>query len=297
MGMRSGVISVMLATAVAGCTDYLTIEVDGRTREYLVHAPGGSAPRDGRPVVFVYHGAFTTAADMEDYAQLDPVADDEGFIAVYPNGVNRLWYDGRIPDEVDDVAFTDALLDRIIEDYEVDETRVYATGISNGGFMTHRVACDLSERFVAIAPVAGTLSQELRDECEPTRPVPVMMVMGTKDNLVPYDGGKLGGRFAGDFGTMLSAVDSIEWWAAQADCELEPAVEKFDEVDDGTKIKTRTYGDCAEDAEMMLYTVEDGGHTWPGASKHLLLGKTSREIDASETMWTFFDRFRGPWDE
>lgn len=283
----------MAATGLAGCTDYLTIEVDGRTREYLVYEPDDSAPPDGRAVVFVYHGAFTTAADMQEYAKMDPVADDEGFLVVYPNGINRLWYDGRIPDEVDDVAFTDALLDQIIDDYEVDETRVYATGISNGGFMSHRVGCDLSDRFVAIAPVAGTLSHELRDKCEPTRPVPVMLVMGTKDNLVPYDGGKLGGRFAGDFGTMLSAEGSIEWWADHANCEEDPSLDSFDEVDDGTKIQTREWTECDAGAEMILYTVKDGGHTWPGADDIRLLGKTTKEFDASETMWAFFDRFRG----
>ncbi len=285
-------LAVLTASA---CTEYQTIVVDGRTREYLVHEPSESAPEEGRPVVFVYHGAFTTAAQMQRYAELDTVADKEGFLVVYPNGVNRLWYDGRIDDRVDDVAFTDALLDRIAEDFDIDEARVYATGISNGGFMSYRVACDLSDRFTAIAPVAATFSQELRDMCAPLRPAPVLTIMGTQDKLVPYEGGKLGGQLSGELGTMLSAEESIDWWATRAGCEGEPVTRTFDEVEgDDTKVQTRTWASCPSEIEMILYTIRGGGHTWPGAKPTPLLGKTSEEIDAGQTMWAFFERFSLP---
>lgn len=282
-----------LALAFPGCTDYLTIEVDGREREYLVHAPDGDPPAAGWPVLFVFHGAFMTGASMQKYVKIDGLADDEGFVVVYPNGIHRVWNDGRVDSEVDDIAFTDALLDRIDRDFEIDADRVYATGISNGAFMSHRVACDLSDRFVGAAPVAGTLSEELRDTCEPQRPMPMLLVMGTEDDLVPYEGGELGGGLSGELGTMLSAVDSAAWWAEQSGCGAARR-QDLEKVEDGTSIELRAWAACDGDVQVQLYTVDGGGHTWPGAKKSALFGTTSREIDANEVLWAFFSGFSLP---
>lgn len=277
------------ALLVAGCGDYETIEVDGTTREFAVFEPSGSKPADGWPVVFAYHGAFTTARNMQHYIEMDAIADDEGFLVVYPNGIRRVWQDGRTDSDVDDVEFTDVLIDHVISEYGADEGRVYVTGMSNGGFMSHRLACDLSDRIVAIAPVAGTLSEEVRKICEPSRPVHVMSFMGTFDDIVPYGGGELGGTLSGDLGTMLSAPESTRYWSEHANCLPDPEVKSRDKAEDGTSLETETFLGCDDDVSVVLHTIEEGGHTWPGADPKPLLGKTSEEIDASKAIWKWFE--------
>ena len=295
MDVRTLTVLVCSAGLLAGCADYQTIEVDGRTREYLVHEPDGSAPSDGWPVVLAYHGAFTTARSMQRYSELDPVANDEGFLAVYPNGIGRVWNDGRTDSDVDDVAFTDALIDRLDDDYGIDPSRVFATGMSNGGFMSQRLGCELGDRIAAIAPVAGTLSEELREDCSPARALPVLLIMGTEDNVVPYAGGELGGQFSGDRGTMLSAEESIDWWVQNASCDGDPTEEKIDtDDDDATVIRTKRWEACADEVTVALYSVDGGGHTWPGADPQILLGATSKDIHASEEVWSFFSQFSLP---
>ena len=276
----------LLATA---CTHYETLWVDGEKREFLVHVPAGEPPATGWPAIIAYHGAFTTPEATESYTRLSELAESEGFVVFYPKGERRLWNDGRMPDEHDDVAFTDALIDHAISSYEVDEARVYATGISNGGFMSHRVACDLSDRIAAVAPVAGTLSEPLADRCDPAKPVPMMLFLGTDDDLVAYEGGELGGRFGGrTYGTMLSAEDSAQNWAAFDGCAREHPVETHDQLADGTSVETRRWTECEGGGEVVLHTIVGGGHTWPGADEVPFLGTTTEELDANATMWAFF---------
>lgn len=279
-------VSLLAATA---CTRYETIDVDGQTRKYLVHMPSGEAPAEGWPLVIAYHGAFSTPEATEDYTGLSALADAEGFVVVYPKGKKRRWSDGRIPDEVDDVGFTVALIDHAVAEYSVDERRVYATGISNGGFMSHRVGCDLGDRIAAIAPVAGTMSVELSAVCEPAQPVSVMLFMGTEDDFVPYEGGELGKNFSGETrGTMLSADDSVARWVELDGCPDAPLETTLDERDDGTVVTTRSWSGCDGGAELVFHSIDGGGHTWPGADDVALLGPVSHELDATTEMWAFF---------
>ena len=274
---------------LAGCRGYESIEVDGTRRDFLLHVPAGAAPAEGRPLVIAFHGAYSTPDATEDYTGLSTLADAEDFVVVYPKGKQRLWNDGRIPDAYDDVAFTAALIDHLIASEDVDPDRVFVTGISNGGFMAHRIGCDLGDRVAAIAPVAGTLSQELLEVCEPAGPVAMMMFMGTDDDLVPYEGGELGGKLgAGIFGTMLSARDTAEQWAGFEGCVGEPALETRNAVDDGTQVETLRYAGCDERGPVVLHTIVGGGHSWPGADEATGLGPVSAELDASAEMWAFF---------
>ncbi|MCA9685038.1 MAG: alpha/beta hydrolase fold domain-containing protein, partial [Myxococcales bacterium] len=229
--MRRCLMPLLGLALLAGCRGYESIEVDGTRRDFLLHVPEGAAPAEGRPLVIAFHGAYSTPDATEDYTGLSTLADAENFVVVYPKGKQRLWNDGRIPDAYDDVAFTAALIDHLIAGEDVDPDRVFVTGISNGGFMAHRIGCDLGDRVAAIAPVAGTLSQELLEVCEPAGPVAMMMFMGTDDDLVPYEGGELGGKLgAGIFGTMLSARDTAEQWAGFEGCVGEPALETLNAV-------------------------------------------------------------------
>jgi polyhydroxybutyrate depolymerase len=234
---------------------------------------------------------------MARLTHMDRVADDNGFIAVYPDGIMGRWADGRgttPPDRmgVDDLGFLLALVDEIGHRFTLDSARIYATGISNGGFMAERLACDASERFAAIAAVAGPMPEAIAARCRPTDPISVLLINGTEDPLAPYEGGMLLGPFGAP---CLSARASAEKWAEASGCSKKPA-SKDDETiasgSDETVVRRRSFTGCRGGAEVQLVTVEGGGHTWPGGIQYLpirIIGRTSKAIDASELIWQFFE--------
>ena len=177
-----------------------------------------------------------------------------------------------------------ALIARLNTDFHIDTARIYATGISNGGFFSQRIACDLSAQVAAVAGVASTLQESLAAACKPQRSVPVLVMMGSKDPLVPWDGGAL----SGNRGAVLSAPEAVRKWAVWDGCEMTPAPkEPF------PRTHVDLYNQCAEGAEVILYRVEGGGHTWPGGRQYFpefFIGKTSRDFDAGEVIWQFFEK-------
>ncbi len=282
--------ALAMVAVLVGCGDLDEIEVDGKTRRVLVREPAG-ADEALRPAVIVFHGAYGNPRQMERYTEMTAAAGARGVVVAYPRGWLGLWNDGRIADTVDDVAFTDALIDHLLDAYDVDPERVYVTGISNGAFMAHRVGCELADRVAAVAPVAGSLSEELVASCEPARPMPVWMVMGTSDRFVPYDGGKLGGRWTGGrFGTMLSAEETAAHWAGLNGCEAVPALDGSNTVEDDTRVERARYTRCEAGAAVEWWTVRGGGHTWPGARHVTGFGAVTREISADDEMLAFFAR-------
>ena len=268
------------------------LTVGGRVRTYLVHRPPGFHP--GMPAVLAFHGGGGTAAGMARLTGLDGVADAHGFVVVYPQGIGNSWAAGKgdtPADEagVDDVGFVDALIDRLAAEDGIDTTRVFATGMSSGGFMTQRLGCALATRLAGIAPVAATLIGTIAATCTPAAPMPVLEIQGTADPLVPYDGGHVRGRGPGGNPT-LSAPATIAHWAAVNGCTTPPRPAALPlVVRDGTRVRTDTY--TCPHGPVLLYTVVGGGHTWPGGEPYLparVVGRTSRQFDASETMWAFF---------
>lgn len=261
--------------------DAWTLEHGGRTRELFVHVPRGYAPNTPAPVVFDFHGRLFTATLQMGLTHMRRVADDEGFIVVHAEGVGRTWNGGvccgeAMQEDVDDVGFVDAMLDALEANLCVDARRVYATGMSNGGFLSHRLACELSDRIAAIAPVAGVNGIV---GCNPARAVPVLHFHGTDDSIVGYDGIR----------GYLSVADTIDGWVQRNGCSPTGAV-TFQQDD----VTCETWSGCDEGAEVQLCTIDGGGHTWPGGAPVPGLGHTSDTIDASETMWTFFERFALP---
>jgi polyhydroxybutyrate depolymerase len=227
---------------------------------------------------------------------LNPVADREGFIVAYPDGVDKQWNDGReifAAANIDDVGFLSTLIDHIARRYNIDPGRVYATGISNGGLMSFRLACDLSEKVTAVAAVTAALSDDLLRHCSPSQPVSVLLINGTQDPLVPWGGGQIKvGRQ--ERGTVISTPDSIQFWVTQNHCWGPPNVSWEPDVNlkDGTRVRREAYEGCRDGTEVVLYAVEGGGHTWPGGQQYLpksLIGRTSRDIDANELIWHFFE--------
>ncbi len=198
-----------------------TLESGGLPRTYLLHVPRRYDPAAAWPLVFALHGGGSQGRSMPGLTGLSRLADRRGFLVAYPDGVGRSWNDGRedpdVPAQrqrVDDVAFLTALLDDLTRRYRVDSARVYATGISNGGFMSQRLACEASTRIAAVAPVVATLGVELAARCRPARPVPVLMVNGADDPLVPFQGGRSGS--SGVFGPARFSPWPTRWSSGPA---------------------------------------------------------------------------------
>jgi len=273
-----------------------TLEVGGLTRSYVLHIPPKYDPKRPTPLVLAFHGAAASAPIMELASGLSAKSDEAGFVVVYPNSTSQMglvsaWNSGgfRGPNHdqwPDDVAFVKALLDHLATVVNVDSRRVYATGISNGGMMCYRLAAELSERIAAIAPVSGTMAIA---EARPRRPVPVIHFHGTVDRLVPHDGPDE--RIA-RFLTFKSVEETIHIWARLNGCPRKPKTAALpDTAKDGTTVRREVYGPGREGAEVVLYVIEGGGHTWPGRGWPVpFLGKTTLDISANDLIWEFFQR-------
>ena len=271
-----------------------TVEVEGMRRTYLVHVPPRYDPATPTPVVLAFHGGGANADSMVAFSGLNEKADDAGFIAVYPAGSGRLprmltFNAGNCcghaaTNDVDDVAYTRALLDDLAAVANVDQRRVFATGMSNGAMMTYRLASELSDRIAAIAPIGGPMGTE---DCRPERPVPVMHFHGDADEFAPFGGGKGRGPSGTDFHSVEHSIDA---WVAANGCDETPTTTRLaDREDDGTTVRQVRYGSGRDGAEVVLVVIEGGGHTWPGREPRLRsLGISTRDISANDMMWDFF---------
>ncbi|HEY4309922.1 MAG TPA: PHB depolymerase family esterase [Pirellulales bacterium] len=274
-----------------------TINVDGRERTYLLHAPPSYDAGRTYPLLLAFHGGATDAAFMARFCGLNEKSDEAGFLVIYPNGtgeVSRLltWNAGNCcgyarRQNIDDVQFVNAILDEASRSAAIDERRIYATGMSNGAMMSYRLAAELSERIAAIAPVAGTMAL---DAFAPDRPVPVIHFHGTEDDYVPFDGGR--GPLSLSQNHFASVAESIRRWADFNGCRPDPTITDLPNVAaDGLAIECREYTGGRDGTEVVLYVVAGGGHTWPGRESRITaLGPSTLSISANDLMWEFFVR-------
>ncbi|HET6579695.1 MAG TPA: PHB depolymerase family esterase [Gemmatimonadales bacterium] len=291
LGGHAAALPAQSASATAG--EPGTLRVNGVERTFIIYVPSTYQRGKPAPVVLVFHGAGGSGRRMAPHTGFNRLAEREGFVAVYPDGLGRRWNDGRsAAARHDDVGFVKALLDTLHRELSLDSTRVYATGISNGAMFSYRLACDLPGVLAAIAPVAGATPANLTAGCAQTTPVSVLAIQGTADPLLPYAGGGV----AGVRGSVLSARESIAFWAKLAGCGEAPAVtEEPDRVRDGTRVQLTAYAGCRDGRGVELHTVQGGGHTWPGGPPvGRSVGRVSREIDATALIWEFFARHSRP---
>jgi polyhydroxybutyrate depolymerase len=289
------------ATQLAAGEHTRTIAVDDVPRRYRVHVPKNYDAAKPTPVVLVYHGGGGNPGSMVRLTGLDTKSEEAGFIVVYPYGSGLdperlLTFNGgeccgfAMQRKIDDVTFTRALLDDLATVANVDANRVFATGLSNGGIMSHYVASELSDRIAAIAPVGGPL---MMDACRPKRPVPVMHFHGTGDEFAPFNGGYGKGGAGGKGVTDFKSVEhTIQSWVKANGCQPEPEIVALpDKANDGMKSTRKTWGGGKEGSEVVLIEIENGGHTWPGMDPPVaMLGKSTKDISANDLMWEFFQR-------
>lgn len=266
-----------------------TLTHDGRERSYLLYVPASVDWSKPVPLVLVFHGGTGNGKSARIMSGFDQVADQNGFIVVYPDGTGRIsddiiltWNGGECcgyarQENVDDIGFVRAIVAELQSQVNIDSKRIYATGLSNGGILSHHLACEASDLFAAIAPVAGTLNFP---ECEPSEPVAVIEFHGTSDSHLPYEGGVGAESLAGvDF---ASVSYSIQFWIAANKCESAPQTESFADIQHETWI-------CAGNVNVELYTIIGGGHAWPGGRGGWPgADEPTRSISASQLIWEFF---------
>jgi polyhydroxybutyrate depolymerase len=281
-----------------------TIVVGGVTRTFIAQL----ADARPAPLVIVLHGNAQTGADIEKRTSWPLVAKREHFSVVFPDGINRAWADlrplskrsGRTPPEgTDDVGFITKLIETYVANGSADPKRIYVTGLSNGGAMTMALVCTHADLFAAAASVIMNLTDESADACHPQRPVPMLMMNGTADPLIPYAGGRGSSRFAAD--GFWSTERTLNFWRHADGCDEQDAgsvdLEDRDTTDETTV--TRITSHCPAGDDVVLYRINDGGHRMPGSLPDTkfarlvgyMFGPQNHDIDGAETIWEFFKRF------
>jgi polyhydroxybutyrate depolymerase len=256
---------------------------EGLDRTYMVYLPTSYTQGQQLPLLLALHGLTQTGSIMMQFTGFNTWADQYGFIVVYPDGISNSWNVGFSGGSTaNDVGFLSALIDTLHAHYGIDLNRVYSTGFSNGGFMSYRLACELTGRIAAIASVAGTMTDEAWGSCQPSRNMPVMHIHGTNDFVVFYNGG-LGNK---------SVAQVLDLWKGFSNCPADAVVVNLpDLVAEGSTVQTQTWSPCDDSVEVVHYKVINGGHTWPGSVGTTGLGNTNRDISASDEIWKFVSRF------
>ena len=275
-----------------------SIVVEGHERTFHLFVP--PVPNGHAPLLIALHGGGGAGLWFEKLTtreKFDELAERDQWIVAYPDGLYHRWNDGRndatsrsSAERVNDVLFISILLDHLEESYGIDRTRVFATGMSNGGMMTERLGCELSDRIAAIAPVAGSLPQNLAHTI-PLRPIPVLMIHGTEDPIVPWIGGEVQ-AFGEERGRVLSVPDTMQFWARHDGCtDMLPTA--YLPGEDGTGTSRTWKEECTNrenGLKVILYGIDGGGHVWPGGgtpSRHAAM-RTTIGIDACTLVWEFF---------
>ena len=264
-----------------------TLQHDGIARDFLLHVPTHYDGTKSMPVVLNFHGFGSNSTQQMFYGDFRTIAEQEGFILVHPQGTafgeNPHWNVGGFTtgSTVDDVGFTEKILDHLIDNYNIDETRIYSTGMSNGGYMSYLLACQLGNRIAAIASVTGSMTPETFDDCNPAHPTPVMQIHGTDDLVVPFDGANF----------SLSIEEVIDYWTNYNNCSAGPQDIQIEDVNttDGSTALHSIYESCDNNITTELITIDGGGHTWPGT----FFGGpgTNQDFSASQIIWEFFSNY------
>lgn len=277
------------------------IEMDDLVRTYRYYVPQVVMKRNKIPLVIALHGGGGDGRKLErsTLGKFNRLAEKDTFIVVYPDGFEKHWNDSRTRtkysannENINDVKFISYLIDELSKSYPIDKQRIYATGPSNGGMMSFRLGCSLSHRLAAIAPIIATMPVNQYKICKPQAPIAVLIMNGTQDPLVPYNGGNitLGKK---QLGKVTSTVESVQFWVKHNQCNTTPVIRTLPDRDktDNSTVEVNYYKRGKQNTEVILYKIIGGGHTIPETTQYLskkIIGELNRDIDACQIIWEFF---------
>ncbi|MEH2168605.1 MAG: PHB depolymerase family esterase [Nostoc sp.] len=257
----------------------------GKLRTYYFYTPKSYNLDRPMPLVLVFHGDDGNGRSISNVTRFNELADQKGFIAVYPDGIDQKWsLRGNTQGKVDDVLFVSALINHLQQQLNIDSHKVYATGFSRGGILTQALACKLPDKIAGFASVAGSLPVRLKPNCQPQTSISMLTINGTNDRDVLYDGDDHTQR-----GALVSISDMVDFWRSHDRCTSSNQSPEFSK----DKVKTAIYTGCNDNSEVWQLAVVNGGHFWPGGSstdESLNKFNAKLGLNASETIWNFFER-------
>lgn len=302
--MRATVLALALLAPTPALSE--TISIAGATRTYTAFVPD----KRPAPLVLILHGNTQQGIDMQTRSSWPQVAQREQFIAIYPDGLNRAWADLRSgsdragqartpPPGTDDAGFLNALIARYVDAGTADPRRIYVTGVSNGGAMAMTLACRQPQTFAAAAAVIMSMSATMADACKPAQPIPMLLMNGTADPLVAYEGGKTNSRYS--LPNVWSTPQTIAFWRKVNGCDSRdgPKRELRDSDPADNSTVSRIESRCPQGQDVLLYRINSGGHRMPGGNPDArakrmvdaVLGPQNRDIDGPDVIWSFFKKF------
>lgn len=276
---------------------YGQLNDQGQLRTYYLYTPKSYNPNRPMPLLLVFHGHGGSGHSIADVTRFNELAEQKGFIAVYPDGIDHEWslrHPGPFAKE-NDVAFVNALIEHLKQTRTIDSHRIYATGFSKGGILTQALACELSDKIAAFASVAGSLPVRLKPNCQPHSPISMLMINGTNDLAVNYQGDK----DTSQRGALVSVPETVNFWRSQDKCTSAPEVKELPGSNprDRIQVKTARFSGCSGGSEVMLASVVSGGHFWPGGATQdpsTIQFNAKLKFNASNTIWDFFGRHTLP---
>jgi polyhydroxybutyrate depolymerase len=319
--VRSGMLIALVVVGAAGSAargqvdEKRTLKQDERERTYILRVPKELPKDKAVPLVVWFHGGTEAREYPTQSAKFGELADRERFIFAMPHAVGGHWNDGRETDfesfkeKVDDAGFVTAMIAEIEKQHRIDPKRIFAFGISNGAMCSHYIAALMSEKFAAIAPVCGGMPDPFHKRFKPKEPVSVLVIRGTKDPSLPYEGGQPGDPKKLNRGRVLGADKTVQMCVEHNGCGKDPAKEELQDKDpkDGCTVTRFTWSKGRNGTEVVLYKIDGGGHRWPGGNYPQVppasltqpaalakLGAQCNDFDASELIWEFFKRHPKP---
>jgi len=271
------------------------------SRSFIIYIPGTYTNTKRSPAIFLFHGGGAHAnsiMNISNDGDFKSISERENIILVAPQGIDKSWNDGRgtkaNKQHINDVKFIGLLISYVESNYSVDPSRIYATGISNGGFMVSRIGCEIGYKFAAIAVVAATMGVDTPySVCHPDFALPVMYIHGTADPIIPFNGAQ---KSIGAEGAFISHEQVIDKWVSINNCSRTPEITYLPNIaKDGTSITKEEYRAEKNGAEVVSYVINNGGHTWPGGKQYLpkiIIGRVCRDMNGCEVIWSFFNQHK-----
>jgi polyhydroxybutyrate depolymerase len=277
------------------------LEHQGNQRKYTLHIPPSYDGLSNVPLVIVLHGGGGDSQNVQGFTQMNPVSDENGFIVAYPQGFTPAldgysWADGRATGAtimgIDDVGFICKMIDAIKSEFQINSNKVYVCGFSNGGFMSQKLACELDGVLAGVGTLGATIGSEVLSTCNSSQSIPMLLLLGDADPLVPYNGGTV----ANNPSPIEGIEDLANFWKAKNQCQTTLPSVQLPDVDnsDNSTVTLFEFSDCNCNANIRLYRVNGGGYTWPGVeipNYEITAGETNEDIDASKVLWEFFNQY------